>query len=550
MTIGKETWEHIKATKSKYILPRPDGSTNVDVLEKKNVQLVTFDHLGALRTTQVSFEVNEKTGSYGRIICRKYIEKVFELPFSVLHHTEVQRVVVCLDAYDRRRPEKTATTAQRKRSRPQDSPAVVVPTGQMTFFEDTESMPCDLDFIFDDAQLKAEFYCYITDVFKNLSNVPEGKTLILSRGLEWSRDEATGHRTPIVIPPLEVTSAGARYMHEVVNDNVSEGDLDAWYWPVNVFPKDNVHVHSFDGDVFLVGLLQMRRIYEATPDRICMFVTRRSVGNELPEAKEIQFKEAAKQRRAQVFSETLVSTANYEQAFHAAGGYPVEPKHISVDYTEELQSFSSAKRGRDSGEEEEKDSSLKRQRATSGAPRKKTIWQEYHIDVKDIYLDILNNDHTANPVEVYVVMLMLSSAKHDYIQTNLLTPGVGKDFVWRTFMQDEQHFKDLIKVYSCAGSIELYYEIDLLVFSKFVEAIYHCKGRVPKTDGRTLAKIAAQTVWTLQYLSNGVIANYDIIDGLSMTITGESIYGFNTKGWAATVYNNEQRKISCPPILR
>jgi hypothetical protein len=540
MTITKEAWTHIRADYDKYILPRVDGTTNEDVLNKKGIKLVVFDILAALRTTPVIFNGDD------RISCIDYLFKIFDHPLWLLEHTEVKVVVVCMDAFGRRRPEKAATTQQRKRKRSDNAlDTIPIPLGQSEYFIDECPMPCELDDIFDFVELKAEFYAYFTRALAServMRRIPDGKTLIFSQGVEMEtvvHERGVPRKMAKIVPPLEVTCFSSRFMHEWNNDNISEGDVDVWRWVIFAFPTYNVHVYSHDADVLIIGLLQMRRIYKDFPEREVWFVTRRSIGSEEASEEKIAYKQNMKKRRADIFSTRLVQTGNFEESARAAGG-----------------TFSPDEMGASS--------------SSDPRPRSTVIWQDFHIDVKNMYLDILGdaNDRNSllqenmfNPVETYILILMLSSTKHDYIQTMKLHPQVGKDFVWRAFHRDIHKFDGLVRVFDDVTNehqLELYYEIDTLILEVLVRSIYEIKGSVAvqakhKPSLAVIRKIAAQSVWTLQYLSNGVLPNYEIIDGTSETLTGESIYGFVSGNWADQVapgIGKNKYKISCPPILR
>ena len=171
-----------------------------------------------------------------------------------------------------------------------------------------------------------------------------------------------------------------------------------------------------------------------------------------------------------------------------------------------------------------------------------------------------------SPVETYVLVLMLSSEVHDYIQTDLLNKGAGKQFVWYAFIKYLKDFDHMLQVYCFQDpdtySGELCYSLDLRVLTHFVDCIYTCKKASDETRAKNfpsmevLRKIASQAVWTLQYLSNGVFPHRKVVDGTAFMLSSDekpvklSLYGFSKKGWAKRMYHASKFHVSCPPILR
>lgn len=545
MTITHEPWSHFCREYSDFILPRADGSTDDNVLDKKDVGLVVIDILAQLHSISVPQEWNAERREFERMACLDYMLKAFDYPLYLLENTNVQVVVICMDPYGRRRVEKTATSDKRRKGKDSEMPAhVPVPLGQTEYFVDECPMPCENRYIFDDGEVKAEFYAYMTRTFQTsarfLSRIPPGKQLILSRGVRVMAEDGQ-RRTYDVVPPFATTSnSGWHYMTEHVNDNISEGDLDVIYWLIHVYPELNVHVHSYDADVLLNFLMAMRRVYKMNPLRKCWFVTRRSKGSVSMSDEQVKKRDESLKRRRATFCARLVETGSYEHACHAAGA--------AFDVSEEQSSSSSRKRSRTSVVE----------------------WTDYHIDISGVYCEIIAeaNDRRSelghdmcNPVESYVLALILSSKKHDYIQTDLFCPRVGGDFVWRAFVRDIGRFDDLVRVFEDATSSqdiqhrEFFYEVDVDVLAEFVDKIYLLKGQkaayAHKPRMSVVWKIAAQSSWMLQYIGNGVLFDCPLIDGTEETTSGESIYGFLRTGWADRVYMDTQtRKVSCPPLLR
>lgn len=573
MTVTKKAFEPILVDFPGCVLPRTDGSTNENVVNKVGIPLVTMDHLAALYRTSIPYVYYPDLGRDDRMSCYDFVLKAFGQAFHFLLNTDVQIVVICIDAYGRRRIEKTATKAKRSRAKQSGMPEKIgIPHGQSEYFINDRPMPCNVVDIFEDMEIKGEFYAYLVKVFSSeliQILIPEGKKLILSRGVELQdiTDPETGlvrRRRPVVVPPLEVTLMGSRYMHECVNDNISEGDLDAWYWAIYVFPDLDFHVHANDADGITIGLLQFRRIFSRNPNRQCQFVTPRSAGSEKASDEYIAHREEGIKRRRAVFTARLSETSNFDEACRAAGG--VFPTDDPV-----------------TGASSSSSSSLDKPKA----PRSVTIWQEYHIDIRQMFFEILGDvrrdnvglsQESINQVEAHVLVIMLSSEIHDYIQTNLLCPKVGKQFVWQAFIKHLSEFGKIISVFNSHVDDdlyhgELYYSIDLAVFKNLVKRIYDCKGasfacfqkNMPSDE--TIRKIASQAVWTMQYLGNGVLPNYVVIDGTSIvareitdttnelgeevqTVTELPLYGYTKSGWADRVHKRCPDTVSCPPITK
>jgi hypothetical protein len=441
-------------------------------------------------------------------------------------------------------PEKLATAIKRgKRSRPEEAPEqLAMPDGQTLYFLDTQPLPGHMDMIFDTPAAKMEFYEYITNFFTAedvRARIPAGKRIIFSGGVQILNAAKLNY---INLPPLEVEHDTWNIRDDWNSPHIREGDIDVWNW-VYRFPDMNFHVHSYDADVVLIGMLQMRRLLKKTPERKGWVVTRRSVASQTPDERYARNLEKQRCLRKETYDTVLARTQDAEKAYVAAGG-----------------SFSESEPSR----------------------ARRPTWVTYFIDLVSVYYDIVRDaiEHgsDANFVEVYVLALILSSEEHDYIQTKSISHNVGCQYVWSTFEKNMHHFRDLVNVYK-HGLINdnrtFYYAVDKEVISELIRSFYREKAAASiKTEKKTPAQyeaaceksfasnfskngpsdsqvwvVASQCAWLLQYWGNGPVPNYECVNGTQLDEDGNSVYGFNARGWAEKVLEKGIKRI-CPPVKR
>lgn len=545
MTISKSAWLSIINKYGHCLQPDPDGVTKDDVTNKVGIQLCVNDIMAHLRG-----HISYKKDAAGNIMvstCREYIESVFADVFAVLNKTNIEVYVVCLDSYGRRRPEKTATAIKRsKRARPAEAPEQLLPIpGCDFFFADERPMPTPLDLVFDTPAAKADLYEYITLFLTTVARtrIPPGKKLYLSGGLKTEGRYTDGPITRKNLPPIEITCDKWKYREDLHSPDISEGDIDVWYW-VHIFHEMNFHVYSYDADVILIGLLQMRRILTQKNTRQGWVITRRSVSSSIVD--ERYTLNIAKRQciRKELYDITLLRTQDASEAYLKAGGSFAEDSKRS--------------------------------------PRRPN-WVTYHLNLVAIYADMLKDAEThhieqkyvPNLVETYVLAFILSSDEHDYIQTKLLSRGVGSGFVWTALEKQIYTFYDLVSVFTNTDSPnanKFYYAVSTDALRSFVTAFYREKAYASiKEDGKTAKKaqeareksfnaniskngpsveqiyiVASQCAWTLQYWGNGPVPGYTVVNGTTLDESGSSVYGYTPSGWAETVCGDGIYRV-CPP---
>lgn len=540
MTVTKEVIHAIVNKFGDNVQPN-DARPTVDkeVMYKEDVHLVSFDSLGQLRSTTIDWVVCPITGRRTRMTCRKFFEKVFNMTvFLALLMASVRVVVVCIDRYGARRVEKTATTMSRKRRRADDEPDYIpLPPGQRRYFGDDLPMPCELTDIFEDAHIKAEFYEYLTMSFTSVRTqhtVPAGKRLIFSGAVRLDAETQEVRH----LFPMEVTRTEVREMVECDNSGISEGDLDAWYWPVYVFPEMNVHVHSYDSDVLFVGMMQIRRLLRENPDRKVWFITRRSTQSREATERDVRRRTTKEQQRIIAFDATLAETqGDVAEARRVAGKM----------YSTAASSSSSSQVA-----------------VTAATFKSLPVWTELFFNVAAICTLLYKeanerlehrNMVMRNPVEVNVLALILSSQKHDYIQPRALSPGAGAQLVWPAFTESLWKFNELVTLMTNDDD-EYFYAVSVAGLKALAVAIYDMKGSQTIRDKNmpcveTLHKLAAQCAWTMQYWGNGIKPGYHVIDGTTIDDeSGRSIYGYTSGGWALSVNDDldDTAVRYCPPI--
>lgn len=541
MTISKTAWQSFLRRYQRCIEPNAEtGVTKKEVEMKVDVELCVNDILAQLRGTSISYW-RQEDGSIRSSTCREFLERVFFDVFDTLTRTSVQVYVVCLDAYNMRMPEKLATAIKRgKRARPEEAPEqLALPEGQLHYFLDHRPMPGPINMIFDTPAAKMEFYEYIS-LFFTLDirdRIPPGKKIIFSGGLRITNAAKMEYTN---LPPLEIMRDEWGIRHDWHSPHIREGDIDVWNW-VYRFPTMNFHVHSYDADVILIGMLQMRRLLKKTPERRGWVVTRRSVASQIPDDRYARNLEKQRCLRKETYDSVLAETQDASKAYVAAGGSFVESEPSTA---------------------------------------RRPTWVVYFIDLVSVYYDIVRDaiEHggDANLVEVYVLALILSSEDHDYIQTKTISHNVGCQYVWTTFEKNMHRFRELVNVYK-HGMIEdnrtFYYAVDKLVLHELIRAFYREKAQSSiKMENKTAAQfekawarsftsnlekngptdsqvwvVASQCAWLLQYWGNGPVPNYECVNGTQLDEDGHSVYGFTARGWAEKVLEKGTKRI-CPPV--
>lgn len=541
MTISKTAWQSFLRRYQRCIEPNAEtGVTKKDVEMKVDIQLCVNDVLAQLRGTSISYW-RQEDGTILRSTCRDFLERVFFDVFDVLTRTGVEVYVVCLDAYNMRMPEKLATAIKRgKRARPEDAPEQLeIPAGQHFYFLDRQPMPGPIDLIFNTPAAKLEFYEYITLFFTIISRerIPPGKRIIFTGGVRLDVEGDTGYAN---LPPLEITRDEWRVREDWHCPNIREGDIDVWHW-VYRFPEMNFHVHSYDADVILIGMLQMRRLLKKTPERRGWVVTRRSAASQIPDERYARNLEKQRCLRKETYDSVLTATHDPNKAYVAAGGSFVE---------------------------------------SGPSTARRPAWVVYFIDLVSVYYDIIRDaiEHgsDANFVEVYTLALILSSEEHDYIQTKMISRNVGCQHVWGTFEKNMHRFRDLVNVFK-HGMIDdhrtFYYAVDKEVLFELIRAFYREKAHasisaekkseqqrldaVARSFTNNMLKngpsdsqvwvVASQCAWLLQYWGNGPVPNYVCVNGTQLDEDGHSVYGFTSMGWAEKVLEKGAKRI-CPPV--
>jgi len=570
MTISKSAWNEIITEYRKHVLVKRAGDPNEapqDVIEADGIDLVCEDILARLRTTAIPQFIDPESGDLRRITCAGFMQNLLTEPLKTLHNTPVDTYVICIDPYGMRRGEKLGTFLQRQRPVAPGAPEfLTMPLGQTRFFEDNAEMPGTMELIFNTPQAKAELYEYLTELLRSgdfRKDIPDGKVLILSGALKITREEGVpfSKKCVTLLPPLKVTREGYSYIDEINSDHISEGDVDVWRW-VDYFKTKAFRVKSYDCDVFLAGLLQMRHIMANNPTRQGWFVTRRSIGSVEYTEEQVQKKESMKILKSAAYITALQSTGSVNEAYRASGGL--------VPAASLLASCSSSAVSDDPSGHNDPELYL-----PSDIPRKRMRsvpdWAEHHIDMFGIYDEIIKEAYQLvethclplqNPVETYVMCICLASDKHDYIQTKRVSPGIGPHFLWKALKPNLWKIGDMVRVCKPPPNFALpyperthFYEVNVESLTTLVKCAYQLKAidalkpskknntpekldkaRQLKADGmftKNVSKddiqvVAAQCAWVLQYWGNGAFSGYTIADGLTLDENGNSLYGYES----------------------
>lgn len=588
MTITRNAWNEIviKYIKHINVYRSADKQRAIDeILKKRKIQHCYVDVLAKWRQASTS-NINPVTGFYERKHCSQFVEGLISPYLKDLHNVpDLETVVICMDPYGQRRDEKFATSMARVRPHREGVPEyATMPPGQSRYFIDDKEMPADVNLIFNTPKAKAEFYEYLTEYFESKNfqkDIPEGKAFIFSGAMKVDRNvDGIIH-----LPPLHVTKDGYRYMDEIKSDHISEGDLDVWRWAVEIYPTKSFLIESNDCDVFLIGLLQMRHIVARTADRECLFMTRRSIGSLERTEEDVQRKESLRVMKTIAYGAALEATGSLDEAYRASDGFvppvsllPLLPSSSSSTVTDD-NPYDDLMEG-----------------APSDGSRKRTLtpdWAEHYIDMRGMYSaiieeasELVKGRHVPikNPVELYVLILLLSSDKCDYIQTALISPKINSALLWKVFKPNLWRIGDLVSLHrprqpdadqssSTADSFHHFVinveSLRVLIECAYMQKAHEALGISKKNNTEqklqvareakcnTMLKayitedniqiVAAQSAWALQYLANGIFSNYEIISGLLVDENGKSVYGFKERGWADCVSHTDLK--ICPPII-
>lgn len=591
MTVSKSAWLAMIEAYYKHCWPnrKPGGDTVPEnVTKMKNIQLVCNDILAELRNTSITSYAGDEDRESQFLSCGQVMMRLFRPVIETLTTTDVDTYVICLDPLGNRRAEKMGTFLSRKKPSVDGVPDYVkLPVHYDCFFADDQPFPGTMDQIFSTPAAKAELYSYIT---RHLTShgfrmaIPPNKRVILSGGITYlqTREVATGvipfdHELMVMLElPYVITTDSVAVVPEMSVEHISEGDVDVWRW-VFYYPEKNFMVKSRDGDVFMIGLLKMRRVLQETPGRICWFTTMRGDGSQDATEEETAKALALRDVRARIYEHVLQETGSVHEAYRRSGGYRPASSYATATSSSSSVVTNSRKRP-----------------AAEISVRKHVKWVQYYIDLTGIYEDIIDEAHALttlagvrdliNPVETYIVALCLSSDAHDYIEVKKATPGVGAHFVWHALHNNIAEIGDMVRVYEMPSILgnttpvrSLYrYVIDCNALKKLIWFTYLEKARrtlafskknsteakliVAHYESATKAQIkggvtdadidrvGSQIAWTLHYWSTGVDAPEEVVSGLSLNAFGEPLYGYCREGWGQTVSSISSRLRCAPPI--
>lgn len=509
MTFGTPAFLAILQLFCKWVkeLPLDDPLMNRYDLHSET-QVVVDDGLGRLRQYETLLHDN-----FQPMLCVELVTK-YMVPIvkALANLPNLTHYVLCWDACDRSRPEKLGTHKEREKAQ-QKRPVVKVAIpeeGAKSLFQLNKVVPGTMSMIFGTPEARRGLYEMFSDFFKSedfRALLPPGKTFVFS----GARD-STGNT-----PPLCVAREGWRYADEWRFDTCSEGDTDVWRWVVHVFTKQNVAVFSGDGDIFLIGLIQMRYI---SKDRKVHFLHKRGKGFKFQSVEELQAKQRKDERAVSLYKHVLQSTGSEETAYLASGKSSARP-----------------------------------------AVRKSaTNWIYYCVDMCGIHTEIItdpepyNEYHVKYPVENFIAILVLASGKSDYVQPMRATAGLTSDLVFSTYF--EGHHPGLVMGGIPEGHKSYHYFVDVQALTAFVDRCFERKKKSAKRIGKWkrenikdegICVVASQLAWLLHYWTMGCSPKHSVYPGNELDANGLPRYGYHpTDGWAETV-DPSPIKV-CPPM--
>lgn len=496
MTITKEAWQSIMERYKRHIY-HSDRVTN-HLRDLVGIQVVTNDPLALIRNTSIGIFPDKVTGALRRDTCKTFMFKIFKGVFEVLANCDdVHTYVFCLDRFGARRREKVNRPKVVKEGEPE---YLTVPPGQQEFFLDDAEMPGTTDQIFSNHGPKLAFYAYLTRFVQTQAfrdHIPAGKCFILSGAISASNwlDQ------PVHLPPVQVFADRVVSLDHFRCDHISEGDLDVWRWAI-YYNDCNCCVISYDGDVFLIGLMQIRNLVTEGSDRRILFLTRRSVGSAAVPELALKRKAELKVRRAIVYDTVLAETGgDVQEAYRASGGLVsstaiyntlvlASPSSSSQDSSlsqgRDLNSVNDDAIGQDpNSNQNDPDPDIDVVVPERDAKRRAPVWAMQYIDMVGIHDDIIRTEYdnrelratfNRNPAVSAVLALFLSSEKVDFVETKRVSRMLGSEYFWAAFQEDPHKFRDLVMVSdSGLGDRIFSYAIDVHCLELLVLAAYTLK---------------------------------------------------------------------------
>lgn len=508
-------------------------------------------------------------GVLRRETTRQTFMHFFGYILDILRDSDVERYFACFDPLGMSRLEKKATGIARARIPKGEPEFLEMPDGQSRYFEMDKPFPTsNASLIFRTMPARRELYHAIrlflmSDEFR--TRIAENKAVVLCGGYNMDEDKN--------LPPLFIARDSVTLHEELVFPTCSEGDLYA-IWVARHF-KGNFIVQSGDGDLLFTLLLAMDKILEADPDRQCWFVTPRCAGTVEQDVSQHQLK--ILHHKSQIYEQALQNGVDPKDLHQNLGSIPsvrsfvLKKQRSKTNAVETLSAPSSSSTHEHEGMEYiPSSSSAEVEVEEEVLMMKKREWRMRYVNMVTLYQTIHNEatGHHAHhgfkihsPITNMVAGFLLTSKKHDYINSMTFAPGIGSQVIWDTFMAHQKECANMVQIgYGpdrVTGKTTQHIIVDAEVVRKLLFLCYETVARKRKNPQASLetmtAKapaphvtyaVAAQLAWTLHYWSMGSIRAARIEDGL-LTHEGFSVYGFDASGWSNNVNHLNNQRI-CP----
>ena len=537
--------------------PRREDSTYPKELEHMtNIQLYCNDALHCVRHVYHRSEARFEGDLKFTPNCLQMMQRLANSVLNVLKQKDMKVYVFCLDPIGGRRPEKKETSKKReksvKTSQDKGRPTkLVLPYGRDVYFDDTLTLPGDMELICRTLEAKKALYAYITQYFcseRFYPRIPEGKHFILSGATTHliEKDE-DGEQIPI---PIRVDKNGVTELKDrKFRSVVSEGDLDVYHW-LYVYPEMNAMIDSGDGDILIIGLMQMRRLHDKTNNRRVVFKTRRSNGSGPRSPEYIKW-----HNDAYAWYNTMVAEGkSKKEAYLMSKGVATPRITVIIDYIKEYVDISLL--------------------ATSIRADFSRLREKYKEKPTNF---------CCTPVETSVAIIMMFG--NDYIFKNMLCHQLNVLAVWRTFFEYAPDIGEIVSVIkktraqkrARSGVLKpmhpLYiYEVNVLQVRKLIMESYRC--RMEMDDKKRKENIAkkkalkgqeytvtlappeeimrrtqnmwkkhmpdmekmrtgcAHLAWTMFYFSNDSLHDFEVPDSTKIVDekSGMSVHGYGPDG--------------------
>lgn len=509
----------------------------------KGVDILAIDFLQRIRSSCVRRYPRCEGDAYtpnGLVFLLKNFNSILKL----LRNTEIQCIAISLDSLGVDCVEKNKTRDKRRTT--VKDPPLSIPPNNDSFFKFDAPLPCDdMNRVFITKEARLDLYDFVTGYLTSerfYKKIPLDKEIVFSGGLRLlnpSSIEENRFSNWKNIPVTRITWHGTSIVEHLAHSKLAEGDIDAPRLALSYKKEEGGirMVESKDGDVLMVLLMLYQRFHILYPNTTLYFKTSRSAGK----------------------VESLVpSYDNPNQMITLSRSIQV-PRYVNIGKMRELIIS--------------------------------------HMKVKSV---IHKSPVPTSPVELWVLVLIMSCSGHDFVDTDFLK-GVGdrsciftlceyvhmfprlvvsgfdkndkrpkafRQRVYRIDMESLEKFTEMCYIKAAIfrtkrsakanqklsekqfekkisenanltrwkAMAKLFGE-DPKIFEKPTAENEHARQEVKKKTAQMMHACAARLAWIMHYYGNGSVENLHIKKGYSIHhVTKLPIHGFTTQTHASKVH--------------